>query len=79
MRESTSRVAVNGEVRALASQSTLVSALRRANEEQWRLGVYAPEEATERVGRATEEVLGLDLDALVVDVRRGINTTLDDF
>ncbi len=79
MKESTSRVVVNGEVRSLASQSTLVSALRQANEEQWRLGVYAPEEATDRVGRATEDVLGLDLDALVVDVRRGINTTLDEF
>ena len=79
MEESTSRVVVNGEIRALESQSTLVSALRRANEEQWRLGVYAPEEATDRVGRATEGVLGLDLDALVVDVRRGINATLDEF
>ncbi|MCQ4332724.1 HD domain-containing protein [Natronomonas sp. F2-12] len=79
MEESTSRVVVNGEVRSLQSQSTLVSALRRANEEQWRLGVYAPEGAADRVGRATEEVLGLDLDALVVDVRRGINATLDDF
>jgi hypothetical protein len=79
MEESTSRVVVNGEIRALESQSTLVSALRRANEEQWRLGVYAPQEATDRVGRATEDVLGLDLDALVVDVRRGINATLDDF
>lgn len=79
MKESTSRVVVNGEVRALESQSTLVSALRRANHEQWRFGVYAPEESTERVGLATEEVLGLDLDALVVDVRQGINTTLDEF
>ena len=79
MEESTSRVVVNGEVRSLQSQSTLVSALRRANEEQWRLGVYAPEGAADRVGRATEEVLGLDLEALVVDVRRGINATLDDF
>ncbi len=79
MQESTSRVVVNGEIRALESQSTLVSALRRANHEQWRLGVYAPENATDRVGRATENVLGLDLDALVVDVRQGINTTLDEF
>ncbi len=79
MTESTSRVVVNGEVRSLESQSTLVTALRRTNQEQWRLGVYAPEKATDRVGQATEDVLGLDLDALVVDVRRGINTTLDEF
>lgn len=79
MRESTSRVVVNGEVRALEEQSTLVTALRRAQHEQWRFGVYAPEDATERVGRAAEDVLGLDLEALVVDVRKGINTTLDEF
>ncbi len=79
MRESTSRVVVNGEVRTLGSQSTLVAALRRAQHEQWRLGVYAPEGDTDQVGRATEDVLGLDLDALVVDVRKGINTTLDEF
>ncbi len=79
MTESTSRVVVNGEVRSLESQSTLVTALRRTNQEQWRLGVYAPERATDRVGATTEDVLGLDLDALVADVRRGINTTLDEF
>ena len=38
-----------------------------------------PDERTEEVGTAAENVLGLDLDALVVDVRRGINTTLDEF
>ena len=79
MRESTSRVVVNGEIRRLDSQSTLVTALRRAGNEQWRLGVYAPEEATDRVGGAAENVLGLDLEALVVDVRQGINATLDEF
>ena len=79
MRESTSRVVVNGEIRRLDSQSTLVTALRRAGNEQWRLGVYAPEGATDRVGGAAENVLGLDLEALVVDVRQGINATLDEF
>ncbi|WP_254840824.1 HD domain-containing protein [Natronomonas marina] len=79
MRESTSRVVVNGEVRKLGSQSTLVKALRRAGREQWRLGVYAPDPLTDRVGGAAENVLGLDLDALVVDVQQGINTTLDEF
>ena len=79
MQESTSRVVVNGEIRALESQSTLVAALRQANHEQWRLGIYAPSSSTDRVGRAAEEVLGLDLDALIADVRKGINTTLDEF
>jgi len=79
MRESTSRVVVNGEVRKLGSQSTLVSALRQSQREQWRMGVYAPEDVTDRVGQATENILGLDLEALIVDVRKGINTTLDEF
>ena len=79
VRESTSRVVVNGEVQALGSQSTLVKALRRASREQWRLGVYTPRALTEPVGAAAESILGLDLDALVVDVRRGINATLDEF
>ena len=79
MRESTSRVVVNGEVRKLESQSTLVKALRRVGREQWRMGVYAPDRHTDRVGNAAENVLGLDLEALVVDVRQGINATLDEF
>ncbi|CAI49106.1 HD family hydrolase [Natronomonas pharaonis DSM 2160] len=79
MRESTSRVVVGGEVRTLGSQSTLVAALRRTQREQWRLGVYAPEAETDAVGSAAEDILGLDLDALVVDVRQGVNTRLDEF
>jgi len=39
----------------------------------------APPEATDAVGDAAEDVLGLDLDALVVEARKGINTTLDEF
>jgi len=42
MRESTARVTVNGEVRRLERQSPLVSTLRTAQRNQWRLGVYAP-------------------------------------
>ncbi|MFC7202331.1 HD domain-containing protein [Haloferax namakaokahaiae] len=80
MKESTSRVMVNGEIRQLERESPLVQALRTAQEQQWRLGVYAPEDATERVGRAAANHLGLDIDgALVKDVRRGIHTTLDEF
>jgi HD superfamily phosphohydrolase len=80
MEESTSRVMVNGEVRRLGEQSTLVDALRAAQRDQWRLGIYATGESSERVGNAAIRVLGLDLDgALVRDVRPGINATLDDF
>ncbi|WP_256403785.1 HD domain-containing protein [Halorubrum salinum] len=79
MRESTARVTVNGDVRRLERQSPLVSALRTAQRNQWRLGVYAPEPATDRVGRAAADVLGLDPDALVTEVRQAMPTTLDEF
>jgi HD superfamily phosphohydrolase len=80
MTESTSRVLVNGEVRRLAEQSTLVNALRAAQRDQWRLGIYAPAETAERVGNAAIRVLGLDMEGtLVRDVRTGINATLDEY
>mgnify|MGYP006876379859 CR=1 FL=1 len=72
-------VTVNGEVRRLERQSPLVSALRTAQRDQWRLGVYAPRPATDRVGRAAAEVLGLDADGLVTAVRGAVPTTLDEF
>jgi hypothetical protein len=79
MTESTSRVVVGGEVRRLGTQSGLVEALREAQVEQWRLGVYAPGGETETVGTAAESVLGLDLDALVAEVRKGVHRRLDQF
>ncbi|WP_123537303.1 HD domain-containing protein [Halosimplex salinum] len=80
MKESSSRVLVNGEVRRLSEQSTLVNALRAAQRDQWRLGVYAPAETAERVGNAAIRALGIDLeDTLVRDVRPGVHATLDDF
>ena len=80
MTESSSRVLVNGDVRRLDEQSTLVNAIRAAQRDQWRLGVYAPEAESERVGAAAIRELGLDLDgARVRDVRTGIHATLDEF
>ena len=79
MRESTARVTVNGQVRRLERQSPLVSALRTAQHNQWRLGVYAPAPATDRVGRAAADVLELDPDGLVTEVRGAMPTTLDEF
>jgi hypothetical protein len=80
MTESSSRVVVNGDVRTLSEQSPLVNALERAQVQQWRLGVYAPEVDRERVGRAAVDVLGLDIDgALISEVRRGVTATLDEF
>jgi HD superfamily phosphohydrolase len=80
MVESSSRVLVNGEVRHLHEQSTLVSALQTARRDQWRLGVYAPADVRERVGDAAVRTLGLDIDgARISDTHRGIHATLDEF
>jgi HD superfamily phosphohydrolase len=81
MPESSTRVVVNGEVRPLAEQSTLVRALRVAQREQWRLGVYAPREHTEAVGRAAESVLGLETEGALISEQHtpGAHATLDDF
>ncbi|MDQ2055109.1 HD domain-containing protein [Halobellus sp. H-GB7] len=80
MTESTSRVMVSGEMRRLGKQSPLVSALRTAQKQQWRLGVYVPADETDRAGRLAVETLGLDVDgALVSDVRPGVTATLDEF
>jgi HD superfamily phosphohydrolase len=80
MTESTSRVVVNGEVRELGKASPLVSALRTAGEQQWRLGVYCPRAETEQVGRAAVSEMGLDIEGtLVSDVGGGLNATLDEF
>ena len=80
MKESTSRVVVNGDIRRLGQQSPLVEALRAAQYSQWRLGVYSPPEMRDRVGRAAVDVLGLDIEgALVSEVRNGLDATLDQF
>jgi HD superfamily phosphohydrolase len=80
MAESSSRVLVNGDVRRLSEQSTLVNALRAAQRDQWRMGVYAPAAVADRVGDAAVRELGLALeDTRVRDVRPGIHATLDEF
>jgi hypothetical protein len=80
MAETSARVLVGGEVRRLGEQSTLVAALRNAQRDQWRFGVYAPAAVSDRVGDAAIRTLGLDIDGdLVRDVRPGINATLGDF
>ncbi|WP_435095189.1 HD domain-containing protein [Halarchaeum sp. P4] len=79
MRESDSRVLVNGDVRRLDEQSTLVRALQMAQREQWRLGVYAPAAHTEPVGRAAVDVLGLDIDGALVRETTSGQYSLDEF
>jgi hypothetical protein len=80
MCESSTRVVVNGEIRRLDRQSPLVDALRAAGHNRWRLGVYAPREATDRVGRAAVAELGLDIDGgLVTEVRTRLHARLDEF
>lgn len=80
MTESSTQVIVGGEVRRLDEQSSLVRTLRQSQLNQWRFGVYAPSAVAERVGHATEAVLGLDTDGtLISDVAPGLHTTLDRF
>jgi len=79
MTESSTRVLVGGERRRLDQQSPLVEALRAAQRAQWRMGVYAPAEGTDEVGRAAVEALGLDIDGGLVSELRGVPTTLEDF
>ncbi|GGL52761.1 HD domain-containing protein [Halocalculus aciditolerans] len=81
MRETTTRVLVNGDIRRLGDQSTLVRALQMAQREQWRLGVYTPTELTEPVGRAAERVLGLQTDGALIaeNASHGQYTSLSDF
>ena len=57
MAETEARVMVDGERRMLENVSVLVSTLRKAHEEQWRFGVYAPDEKTEKVADAAESVV----------------------
>ncbi|QZP37841.1 HD domain-containing protein [Halobaculum magnesiiphilum] len=80
MAESTSDVLVGGEVRRLGDHSPLVTALRTAQARQWRMGVYTVADATDRVGKAAVDVLGLDIEGtLVSDVRQRVHATLDEF
>jgi HD superfamily phosphohydrolase len=80
MTESSTRVIVGGDIRRLDEQSSLVRTLRQSQLNQWRFGVYAPGDVAERVGHATEAVLGLDTNGtLVSDVAPGLHTTLDRF
>ncbi len=60
MPESGARVVVDGEVEPLTAASTLVAGLDACQRERWRLGVYAPDECTDRVGEAAGRVLGIE-------------------
>jgi HD superfamily phosphohydrolase len=81
MRESSTRVVVGDDVRRLDEQSPLVAALRAAQRQQWRLGVYAPPDETGRVGEAAAAELDLDADGSLV-AETGValdHPTLDEF
>ncbi|KAB1187827.1 MULTISPECIES: HD domain-containing protein [Haloferax] len=63
IKESRSRVVVNGVVRRLEDASELVGALRAAERAQWRLGVYAPEAVRDEVAAAAVDVLDVPVRA----------------
>jgi HD superfamily phosphohydrolase len=60
LKESSVRVVVSGDVRRLDEHSPLVEALQAAARTRWRLGVYAPADRVDDVGRAARRVLSLD-------------------
>ncbi|WP_411964154.1 HD domain-containing protein [Haloferax sp. YSMS24] len=61
IKESRSRVVVDGVVRRLEDASELVGALRSAERSQWRLGVYAPEAVRDEVAAAAVDVLDVPI------------------
>lgn len=79
MRETSTRVVVGDEVRRLGDQSALVDALRAAQREQWRFGVYTTGGLREPVGHAAERVLGLETEGRLVVERQGRYVPLDEF
>jgi hypothetical protein len=58
-RESGVRVVHGGTVRRLDAVSKLVEAVKAAERDQWRLGVYAPARCRDRVAVAAADVLGV--------------------
>ena len=80
MAETTSQVMISGDVRKLEDQSALVGALRQAQTDNWRLGIYSPAADRDRVRDAVVRELGLDRQATTIpDTRSGVNATLDAF
>ncbi|KTG08527.1 phosphohydrolase [Haloprofundus marisrubri] len=59
LKESETRVVVDGTIRRLEEASELVGALRNTERAQWRLGVYAPGASTADVRDAAADVLEL--------------------
>ena len=59
LKESNSRVVVDGVPQRLADASELVAALRSAERRRWTLGVYCPDEHVHTVGDAAQDVLGI--------------------
>jgi len=59
LKESRTRVVVDGVVMRLEEASELVSAMRAARRAQWRFGVYAPEPVVAEVEAAARDVLEL--------------------
>ena len=59
LKESATKVVVDGVSQRLEDASELVGALRTTERARWRLGVYCPEGATADVAAAAEAVLGI--------------------
>ena len=67
LKESESKVVVNGMSKRLEDASELVGSLRATERARWRLGVYCPEEHREAVADAARDVLGVRAPAVLPD------------
>ena len=73
------KIKAGDSTRMLHEHSSLIDALQAAQKEQWRLGVYAPENLVERVGSAAERELNLQTNGHLISMRSKKNFSLDTF
>ncbi len=66
-------------IRQLSDESPLVSALRTAQKQQWRMGVYVPAKMAAEAGAYATNLLGIEEDGSFITEYETPLTTLDDF
>lgn len=70
--ESDTCVIEDGEAKPLREASSIIGALEIANREQWRLGIYTPEQHLDDVKNVTDEVLGTDSNQELIKERTNV-------
>jgi len=70
--ESDTCVIEDGEPRPMREASPIIGALEVANREQWRLGIYAPEQHIEQIRDVADEVLNTDSNQELIKKRTNV-------